>query len=117
MPRFLFVLVFLIPLLCSAEEPSPEDLAPVPEPPELPKQVEDQETMEPDITIKRQGKETIQEFRKNGQLYMVKVIPDVGPAYYFIDTDGDGKLDVRRSDLDKTSNVNQWKILEWDLTE
>jgi hypothetical protein len=45
---------------------------------------------------------------------MVKIIPDIGPPYYFIDSDGDGKMDVRGNDLDKGSRVNMWKILEWD---
>jgi hypothetical protein len=47
---------------------------------------------------------------------MIKVIPDIGPPYYFIDNDGDGDIDtdVRTSDLDRGSRVNMWKILEWD---
>jgi len=92
----------------------PKDLAPVPEPPELPMPVQSGETLEPDITIIRKGKKTIQEFRKNGELYMVKIIPIVGPAYYLIDTDGDGNMDVRGSDLDKGTQINQWKLFEWD---
>jgi len=91
-----------------------ERLAPVPEPPELPMPVQSGETLEPDITIIRKGEKTIQEFRKNGQLYMVKIIPVVGPAYYLIDTDGDGNMDVRRSDLDKGTQINQWKLFQWD---
>ncbi len=115
MRRFIMMLLLVIPTFCFADdEPPPDDLAPVPEPPELPKQVQDNEVMEPDITIIRKDKKTIQEFRKNGLLYMVKVIPDVGPPYYFIDTNGDGKPDVRRDDIDRSLNINQWKILEWD---
>ncbi len=70
--------------------------------------------MEPDITIVRKAKKTIQEYRRNGQLYMIKVIPDVGSPYYFIDSNGDGKMDIRRSDLNQDTNVNMWNILEWD---
>lgn len=115
MRRFLSLCLLIIPALCFADDPPPPaDLAPVPEPPEMPKKVQDDEAMEPDITIIRKEKKTIQEFRKNGKLYMVKVIPDVGPPYYFIDTNGDGKMDVRRNDMDKGLNINQWKILEWD---
>ncbi len=91
-----------------------EDQAAAPEPPDLPLPVESDQTMEPDITIIRKGKNTIQEFRINGQLYMIRVKPDIGPAYYLIDTDGDGNMDVRGSDLDKGLNINQWKLLEWD---
>jgi hypothetical protein len=115
MRRFLFFCLVVIPAFCVADnEPLPADLAPVPEPPEMPKKVQDDEPMEPDITIIRKEKKTIQEFRRNGKLYMVKVIPDVGPPYYFIDTNGDGKMDVRTNDMDKGLNINQWKLLEWD---
>lgn len=88
-----------------------EESSEVPEPP-LP--VQSGEELEPDITIIRKGKKTIQEYRKGGRLYMVKVVPDIGPPYYFLDTNGDGKLDIRRSDLSQDSNVNMWKIFEWD---
>lgn len=86
---------------------------PMPEQPDVPMPVHSGEQMEPDITIIRRGQETVQEFRHNGVLYMVKIIPDVGPTYYFIDVDGDGKLDVHKSDLDRGTKVNMWKIWEW----
>jgi hypothetical protein len=114
MRRFFTFLILTVSTACFADDAPATDLAPVPEPPEMPKQVQDDEPMEPDITIIRKGKKTLQEFRKNGKLYMVKVIPDVGPPYYFIDTNGDGKMDVRRNDMDKDININQWQILEWD---
>ncbi len=91
-----------------------QELIPVPEPPELPMPVQSGEELEPDITIIREGKKTIQEYRKNGELYMVKIIPAIGPAYYLIDTDGDGTLDVRGNELDKGTQINQWKLLQWD---
>ncbi len=111
MRRTLILSSSLLPAICIAGQP-PEP-APIPEPPELPRPVQDGEVLEPDITIIRKGKKTIQEFRKNGQLYMIRIKPAVGPAYYLIDTDGDGNMDVRQSDLDKESQINQWKLLEW----
>lgn len=85
-----------------------------PEPPELPPRVQSGEEMEPDITIIRKGKDTIQEYRRGGKLYMIKVKPQVGPAYYLLDNNGDGRMDVRKNDLDKNSDVNQWLLFEWD---
>lgn len=111
MRRILIISPLLLPAICFADQD--QKLAPVPEPPELPMPVQDGEVLEPDITIIRRGKKTIQEFRRNGQLYMIRIKPDIGPAYYFLDTDGDGNMDVRRSDMDKGLNINQWKILEW----
>jgi hypothetical protein len=111
--RQIFILSLLIISTQSFAE-QPPNLAPVPEPPELPMPVQSGDPIEPDITIIRKGKKTIQEFRKNGELYMVKIIPVIGPAYYLIDTNGDGNMDVRGSDLDKGTNINQWKLFEWD---
>ena len=108
-----FILLSFLAFPAFAVDEQPPKLEAVPEAPEPPLPVQSGETMEPDITIIRKGKKTIQEFRRGGRLYMIKVIPDIGPPYYFIDNDGDGKMDVRRDDLDKGSNINMWKILEW----
>ena len=108
-----FILLFFLAFSAFAVDEQPPKLEAVPEAPEPPLPVQSGETLEPDITIIRKGKKTIQEFRRGGRLYMIKVIPDIGPAYYFIDNDGDGKMDVRRDDLDKGSNINMWKIFEW----
>jgi hypothetical protein len=44
----------------------------------------------------------------------VKIVPDIGPAYYMIDSDGDGEMEeVRNSDLEKGLNVQQWQIYSW----
>jgi hypothetical protein len=85
----------------------------LPEVPELPMPVKSGENLEPDITIVRKGKNTVKEYRRNGQLFMVKVVPDIGPAYYLHDTNGDGKMDVRSNQLDQGADVNMWSIFEW----
>jgi hypothetical protein len=114
MRRFLLMILFAMPAFAVDERPPTVD--PLPEVPEPPPAVESGEVMEPDITITRKGSKTIQEYRRSGKVYMIKVVPDIGPPYYFIDTDGDGdiNMDVRNSDLDRGSRVNMWKILEWD---
>ncbi|MCQ8106137.1 DUF2782 domain-containing protein [Methylomonas sp. SURF-2] len=111
--HYLFSLIIAMPGIALAEQALEEPPA-VPEPPELPARVQSGEEMEPDITIIRKGKDTIQEFRRNGKLYMIKVQPQVGPPYYFLDKDGDGVMDVKKSDLDKNININQWLLFEWD---
>lgn len=112
MRRFLLLSLFALPAFAVDERPP--TVEPLPEVPEPPPAVESGEVMEPDITIIRKGKETIEEFRRGGKVYMIKVIPDIGPPYYFIDTDSDGDMDVRHNDMDRGSKVNMWKILEWD---
>jgi Protein of unknown function (DUF2782). len=39
--------------------------------------------------------DVIHEYRVQGQLRMVKVVPARGPTYYLIDRNGDGKVDPR----------------------
>lgn len=105
------LLLFLPGICCAANADEP---AAVPEPPELPMPVQSGEEMQPDITITRKGKDTVQEYRRGGKLYMIKIIPQVGPPYYMLDTNGDGKMDVRKNDIDKNSEINQWLLFEWD---
>ncbi len=40
--------------------------------------------------------DVVSEFRVNGQLAMVRVVPARGPTYFLIDGNGDGRLDSRR---------------------
>jgi hypothetical protein len=77
--------------------------------------VESGETLEPDITIIRKGKDTIEEYRINGRRYMVKIKPSVGPPYYLVDTDGDGNMDVRRSDIQRPHDMSipRWVLFSW----
>lgn len=111
--QYIFSLILIAPGLVRAEQALEEPPA-VPEPPELPPRIQSGEEMEPDITIIRKGKDTIQEYRRNGKLYMIKVQPQVGPPYYLLDKDGDGVMDVKKNDLDRGSNINQWLLFEWD---
>lgn len=73
------------------------------------------EQIEPTVTIREEEEQTIEEYSFNGQVYMVKVTPAGGVPYYYIDTDGDGRLEL---DMDQQAlNPVQpvyWKIKEWD---
>jgi len=115
MLRRLIMLIFVVfPALAIAEDERPPQLEAVPEVPAPPPQIQDGENMEPEITILRSGKKIIQEYRRGGRLYMVKIVPDIGPAYFFLDSNGDGLFDARNSDPDRGSYVNLWKLLEWN---
>jgi hypothetical protein len=86
---------------------------PLPEQPDLPPPVRSGQPLDPDVTIIRQGEETIEEYRYNNQIYMVKITPVIGPAYYLVDKDGDGNLDVRHRDNEKGMNINKWTLFSW----
>ncbi|RLA25253.1 MAG: DUF2782 domain-containing protein [Gammaproteobacteria bacterium] len=113
MLRYLLLCLVVFPGLLLAEESLP-DSSGYPEVPDMPMPVEDGEPMDADITITRRGEKTIHEYRVNGKIYKIKVIPDIGPAYYYIDPDGDGEMEeVSESDLDKGIKINQWTIFSW----
>ena len=117
MPRYsaFILLVLAFPTWAADDEPQPT-LIPIPEQPDIPPPVESGQPMEPDVTIIRREKDTIEEYRINNRLYMVKITPVIGPAYYLVDTDGDGEMDARSSDIqrgDNTMKIPQWVLLSW----
>lgn len=82
-------------------------------PPPLPDELMDEaDELQPEVTIRQQQDEVIEEYRVNGRLYMVKITPRRGAPYYLIDTDGDGQLDTRRNDL-YPPKINQWMLFRW----
>jgi hypothetical protein len=101
------LLTLLPPALVLAQQGEPVD-APPPPPP-----VQSGEVLEPDITIIEGEERTIFEYRMNGQLYMVKIVPKVGQPYYLIDHDGNGSLETRRPDIDENMMVPTWMILRF----
>lgn len=111
--RILLLLSTLVASAYAIEEAPPPGDAPIPEQPELPPPVQSGEALEPDVTIIRRPKETVEEYRINGHLYMVKVTPSIGPAYYLVDDDGDGQLESRRGDMDRGLKVPQWVLFSW----
>lgn len=89
-----------------------QDVAPVPEPPPLPEPMQSGEPMEPEVTITESEKGTIHQYSHNGRVYMVKIVPDAGPPYYLLDSNGDGTLDVLEDDPTNVA-VPQWVIFSW----
>jgi len=112
-------LAILLPGLALAQEQLDNSLERPPEiPPEdaeqpLPPKVQD-EQLEPTVTIRDEEGKRIEEYSRNGQVYMVKVTPENGIPYYYIDTDGDGRLETAPTkDLEQVRPV-YWKVKEWD---
>lgn len=91
-----------------AAPPAPADDYP---PPVIP--TDDRDSIEPEVTIIRQDDRTIEEYRVNGQLYMIKVTPSRGPSYFLVDADGDGNLETRQNELDPKILVPSWIIFRW----
>ncbi|MES2013612.1 MAG: DUF2782 domain-containing protein [Pseudomonadota bacterium] len=77
------------PLLVEAKAP-PADLQPLEEAPPPPTIGTDDKADEPQITIIKKKEETIEEYRINGQLYMLKITPAHGVPYYMHKEDQNG---------------------------
>lgn len=81
--------------------------------PVIPEPLADGQSIEPEVNIIQKKDRTIQEYRMNGKLYMIKVTPNVGLPYYLMDTDGDGALETKQHELDSGLLVPSWILFEW----
>ena len=64
---------------------------------------------QPDIVIREEEDKTFYEYRVNGILKEIKVVPKVGPAYYLVPADGEGWIREERSQM----LVPKWVLFEW----
>lgn len=102
------LLVLLTGIAHAQQRPSdaPSDA----EPPPLP---EEGSVIEPEVRIIRKGEDTVREYRVQGKLVAVQIIPKRGVPYFLIDADGDGELETRRSELDPEILIPGWVIKRW----
>ena len=96
----------------AAKPAADRELQPLPEPPPPPPGLELDPALEPQITIQRRGTETVEEFRIQGRLYMIKVTPAHGVPYYLIDEGGQGEF-IRRDSYDTRTRPPMWVIHRW----
>lgn len=87
----------------------PDNLQPIPEPPEPPPGYQPDPSLEPEITITKRGSDKVEEYRVKGKLYMVKVTPPHGVPYYLVDQKGDGTF-TRQESLDSGLRVPMWVV-------
>ena len=107
-PVFLLALAVSVSVL--AQNPSPNELQPLPDvPPPPPEMAPFDAAIEPQIIIRKNSKETVEEYRVSGQLYMLKVTPLHGAPYYLIDTEGNGNFS-RTDSLEPRLSVPHWVI-------
>lgn len=71
------------------------------------------EPVEPEVVITPRDGGQFKEYRIDGALYMIEVIPAKGPPYYLLDTDGDGVLETRRQNVEPDIVIPRWKIFSW----
>jgi len=106
-----------LPLLLASAMPLalaqiPNNLQPLPEVPPPPPGVNLDADLEPQVTITRKGEDKVEEYRLNGQLYMLKVTPVNGPTYYLVDEEGKGTW-ARRDQIGGDIRPPMWLIKSW----
>lgn len=67
---------------------------------------------EPEIRIRTEGDTTVEEYSRDGRIYMIKVTPRLGPPYYLIDNTGDGRFLRHDGPLPMTAPA-QWRIYQF----
>jgi hypothetical protein len=113
MKKLLIVMASFLFTPVMAEEPPV--MEPLPDEATLPPPtgMSDEDLMEPEVTITKRDDAVVHEYRMNGQLYMIKVIPTHGYPYYLMDSDGDGSLESRYNQIDPALLVPRWMIFRW----
>ncbi len=110
-PSSYFAIVPSLLLFCSlARAREPVDTSPPVAPSE-----KEEETLQPEVKIIQRTDKTIEEYRVNGRLYKIKVTPKVGPAYYLIDSNGDGSFQALpvSAGPEPALMIPQWVLFRW----
>lgn len=83
-------------------------------PPAAPSEKE-QETLQPEVKIIQREDRTVEEYRINGRLYKIKVIPKVGPPYYLVDKNGNGNFETipGGDGPEPDIMIPQWVLFRW----
>ena len=98
--------------LNAGAQKTPPKLEPLPEAPAPPPEIANDPELEPQITVVRKEKETVEEYRVNGRLTMLKVTPKGGKPYYLVANGADGAM-VRRDSLDSGLKVPMWLLFSF----
>lgn len=111
-PLAVIALVFAAAAAAQSQpRPLPPGSKPLEEPPPPPL-IQGDPAPEPQVTTRKEGDNTIQEYRLRGRLYMVRVTPAHGIAYVMIDQKGDGQF-RKQDNLESGLRVPQWVLLEF----
>ena len=81
-------------------------------PPDVQKAAEATEL--PVVTVRQNGNERVEEYRKHGVLYFVRVVPEQGPTRYYVDRRTDIPPDIKQLSA-PSGHVEPvyFKLAEW----
>ena len=109
----MLVLALALPLTVAAADNDLPQLEPVPEPPPPPPGLDVDSGVEPDITIMKKGEDTVEEYRVNGDLYMMKVTPPHGTPYYLVKEDQEGPWERMDSGPGDPIAIPKWVLFNF----
>ncbi|MBK6618942.1 MAG: DUF2782 domain-containing protein [Nitrosomonas sp.] len=66
-------------------------------------------SLEPEVTITEGKDETVEEYRVNGQLYMIKITPKIGKPYFLLNRNRAGES-PHRGNMESGVSVPMWEI-------
>jgi hypothetical protein len=64
-----------------------------------------------EVTRRKQGTDTVEEYRDSGHVWMIKIVPQNGPTQTFMDNDGRGGLN--RNPLEGPISPVYYTLYEW----
>jgi hypothetical protein len=108
----LAALLLAAALPVAAQQSKPPELQPLPEPPPPPPGYELDPAQEPQVNVIIRPTESVEEYRLNGKLYMIKITPKTGKPYYLVDHRGDGTF-VRHDNYDSGIRPPMWVIFQF----
>lgn len=97
----------------STERPKPPGTVPLEDLPPPPPMITTKPGPEPQVTTRTEGEETIQEYRINNKLYMMRVTPKGGKPYVLMDLKGDGTFTRQDPSIERALRVPQWVLMEF----
>lgn len=97
----------------STERPKPPGTVPLEDVPPPPPMITTKPEPEPQVTTRNENGETIQEYRINNKLYMMRVTPKGGHPYVLMDLKGDGTFTRQDQPVQGRLQVPQWVLMEF----
>lgn len=97
-----FLILISAPVLAQISDPSPDA-----KPPEM---IPLDDSVQPQVTIRKSDGDTIEEHRINGKLYKIVVTPENGVPYTLIDNTGDGSFVPFEAPGSPQISVPMWVI-------
>ena len=87
-----------------------EPLPDIPPPPKLANAPDD--AAEPQVTIRQEAGNKVEEYRSHGRVYAIRITPKIGKPYLLIDPDGKGTM-TKAEDIGGGIKPPQWVLFEF----